>query len=78
MGQDIILCQITSQKTRKDRYCVELKRNATLDGTLKLDSYIRANMIFTAHKSQIYKIICSVKDDDYHKVIRIIQELISR
>ena len=51
MGEDILLCQITSKKIRKDKYSIEIKENETIDGSLQIDSYIRANMIFTANKT---------------------------
>lgn len=55
MGDDILLCQITSKKIRKDQYTVEIKKDETIDGSLQIDSYIRSNMIFTSSKSQIVK-----------------------
>ncbi len=78
MDEDILLCQITSQKIRKDKYCVEIKKNETIDGTLKIDSYIRANMIFTANKTQILKKFCGVKDKEYKEVVNIINNLIKK
>ena len=78
MDEDILLCQITSQKIRKDKYCVEIKKNETIGGTLKIDSYIRANMIFTANKTQILKKFCRVKDKEYKEVVNIINNLIKK
>ena len=78
MVEDIVLCQITSQKTRKDDYALEVKRNETLDGSLQIDSFIRANMIFTASKSQILKKICRLNDKRYNDVVEIINNLIKR
>ena len=48
MGDDITLRQITSQRLRKDEYSIELKQADSTYGTIMIDSYIRANMIFTA------------------------------
>ena len=68
MSNDIILCQITSQRLRKDEYSVELKQVDTIDGTLQIDSYVRANMIFTASKAQVHRKLCKVRDDKYRQV----------
>ena len=78
MGDDLILCQITSKKIKKDKFSIELKKSETINGTLFIDSYIRSNMIFTANKKQIIKKICEVKDQKYKKVIVKIQEIISK
>jgi mRNA interferase MazF len=78
MGEDILLCQITSKKIRKDDYAVELKKDDTLDGSLQIDSLIRANMIFTASKSQIQKRICRIKDRHYEDVVDIIRGIIRK
>ncbi|MDO8633827.1 MAG: type II toxin-antitoxin system PemK/MazF family toxin [archaeon] len=53
---DLILCQITSRQT-KDNYSIPLSEKEFKSGTLKQDSNIRPNKIFTAHNSIIdYKI----------------------
>lgn len=78
MNEDILLCQITSQRIRKDRYCVEIRKDETIDGSLRIDSYIRTNMIFTANRKQILKRICRVKDKEYEDVVDIINDLISK
>ena len=39
MGEDIILCQITSRKIPADPYCVKIKRDETIGGSLLMDSY---------------------------------------
>ena len=78
MGEDLLLCQITSRKIRKDKYSVELGKNDTVGGSLQIDSYIRANMIFTASKAQIFKKICRIKDTQYNEVVNIISNLIRK
>lgn len=78
MGEDIVLCQITSRNIRKDLYCVGIGKKDTLDGSLLIDSFIRVNMIFTADKSQIQRKICSIRDEDYSKVVDIINRLIAK
>lgn len=78
MGDDILLCQITSKKIRKDQYTVEIKKEETIDGSLQIDSYIRSNMIFTSSKSQIVKKVCRIKDNKYKKVTDIIFSIITK
>lgn len=51
-GDDIILCQITSQN-HHDRYAIALTDRDFLEGGLKVNSYIRPNRIFTADTSLI-------------------------
>ncbi len=78
MDDDILLCQITSKKIRKDQYTVELKKDETINGSLHIDSHIRSNMIFTASQSQIVKKICRIKDSQYKKVTDIIINIITK
>jgi len=78
MGDDIMLCQITSQRLRKDEYSVELKPADTTDGTIMIDSYVRANMVFTAAKAQIRRKLCRAKDDKYRQVVTAIMRLIEK
>jgi mRNA interferase MazF len=78
MDEDLILCQITSQKIKKDNFSIELKKDETIKGTLFIDSYIRANMIFTANKIQIIKKICELSSKKYNLVISKIKEIISK
>ena len=76
MREDIILCQITSQQIQKDQYSIELRQNQIQEGNLMINSYIRANMIFTSHKSQILKKIGKVSDEVYRKVTSTILEIV--
>jgi mRNA interferase MazF len=55
-GDDIILCQITSQQI-KDTYAIPLRESDLVNGNMKNKSNIRPNRIFTADKNIIlYKI----------------------
>ena len=55
-GNDIILCQITSQ-LNKDNYSIIVNENDFKEGNLKQISNIRPNRIFTADTSIIlYKV----------------------
>lgn len=78
MRKDLILCQITSKNIQDDEFCVELEKDEPNEGTLAIDSYIRTNMLFTAAKFQIIKKICSLTDEKYEKVIRKINQIISK
>ena len=78
MKEDILLCQITSQRIQKDQYAIELKQNQIQEGHLMIDSYIRANMIFTAHKSQILKKIAETPNEIYTKVTSTVLEIITK
>ncbi|MFO8051871.1 MAG: type II toxin-antitoxin system PemK/MazF family toxin [Thermoplasmatota archaeon] len=78
MGEDIILCQITSKRIVKDSYSIEIGKDDTIDGSLQIDSYVRANMVFTASKKQIIKRICSIKGNNYNEVIKIIYDIIAQ
>ncbi|MFH1225584.1 MAG: type II toxin-antitoxin system PemK/MazF family toxin [Candidatus Diapherotrites archaeon] len=49
-GNDIILCQITSGQAA-DRYSIPLTESEFTSGTLKQESNIRPNKIFTADSS---------------------------
>ncbi|MES2023057.1 MAG: type II toxin-antitoxin system PemK/MazF family toxin [Patescibacteria group bacterium] len=74
-GDDIILCQITSQ-TIKDKYSIMLKKEDFSDGNLSINSNIRPNRIFTTDKSLILYKVGSVKDSKIEEVIEKIIEII--
>ena len=77
MGQDILLCQMTSRRLSADTYSVEVAKHDTQDGTLHIDSYVRANMLFTAESSQIVRKICRLKTAKYSEIVRKIVKMIS-
>ena len=78
MGEDILLCQITSQQLQKDNHSFELRSKDTVDGTLHIDSYIRTNMIFTASKAQIRRRLGMIKNDVYAQVVNRVIHLITK
>jgi len=78
MGEDIILCQITSKRIVKDSFSIEIGKDETNDGSLQIDSYVRANMIFTASKNQVTRRICSIKESKYNEVTKKIFDIISK
>jgi len=51
-GDDLILCQITSQAHRDD-YSISLDQDDFQSGQLSLQSYIRPNRLFTVERSVI-------------------------
>jgi len=72
-GDDIILCQITSQQT-KDKYAITIKDSDFKTGKLPISSNIRPNRIFTADKNIIIRKATSINEE---AVIRVIQKIIS-
>lgn len=50
----------------------------TSEGNLKINSYVRANMIFTAAINQIMRKMCKVNDKKYSAVVQIINRMINK
>ena len=67
-GDDILLCQITSQK-HNEKFAVSLKKEDFIVGTLPVDSYIRPTRIFTADKNLIIRTAGTVSNEITNKVI---------
>ena len=68
-GDDIILCQITSQQT-KDKYAIAIKESDFKLGILPTPSNIRPNRIFTADKNIIIKKASSLNESAVNSVIQ--------
>ena len=68
-GDDIILCQITSQLVA-DNYSVPLYSSDFSEGSLKKTSNIRPNRLFTADKNIIIRTIGKIKPDVYNQVVK--------
>lgn len=75
-GDDIILCQITSQ-TIKDKYSISLKKTDFVVGNLLVNSNIRPNRIFTADKNIILYKVGNIKESKTKEVIQKIIEIIN-
>ncbi|MBN1366124.1 MAG: type II toxin-antitoxin system PemK/MazF family toxin [Syntrophaceae bacterium] len=75
-GNDLILCQITSQNIR-DAFSISLNNDDFVDGSLKQPSNIRPNRIFTADKSIILYKIGSVTKSKITSVIDKIFEILN-
>lgn len=76
-GNDIILCQITSQQT-KDAYAISLTDSDMINGSLKKSSNIRPNRIFTADKNIILYKIGSIASAKYQEVRNKIIEILDQ
>ena len=76
IGDDIILCQITSQNV-KDSYAISLTNKNFASGSLHKKSNIRPNRIFTADKNIILKKVGEIKNTKTFEVSQIICDLIS-
>lgn len=74
-GDDIILCQITSQQAW-DSFSVPIDAKNFLSGSLPVASNIRPSRIFTADKSIILKKAGTLTPTTYNKVVNIIHSLI--
>lgn len=73
-GDDIILCQIASQFI-KDSSAVFLTGGDFRDGTLKADSYIRPNRLFTADKRIIAYKTGTISAAKYQEVFDMLTNL---
>lgn len=74
-GNDIILCQITSQ-AKKDQYTIELNGSDFKDGALRRSSNIRPNRIFTADETIIMYKLGSIQPEKYLEVRNMIIRLL--
>ena len=66
-GDDLILCQITSQRIR-DRYAVSIEENDFETGTLRQKSNVRPNRIFTADRHIVLYRVGYLKPDKVSEV----------
>jgi mRNA interferase MazF len=74
-GNDLILCQITSQRIR-DRYAVLIDENDFETGTLRQRSNVRPNRIFTADRHIILYPVGHLKPDKLKEVIERIVDIL--
>jgi mRNA interferase MazF len=73
-GDDLILCQITSQ-SRRDGYSVSLASGDFERGHLNVDSFIRPNRLFTVEQSVVLYSAAKVKISKLNEVRAKIREL---
>jgi mRNA interferase MazF len=76
-GDDIILCQITSQNTR-DNYAIGLTDDDFANGSIRRISNIRPNRIFTADQSIIQRKIGLIKKEKIKAVIDKIIDILQK
>jgi len=72
-GDDLILCQITSQSIR-DRYAVSIDKSDFETGTLMRKSNVRPNRIFTADR---HIILYRVSHLEHEKINPIIDRIVN-
>ena len=73
-GDDLILCQITSQ-ARRDLYSILLVDGDFERGRLTVDSFIRTNRLFTVDQSVILYSAAKVTTSKLSEVLAKIREL---
>lgn len=76
-GDDLILCQITSQFI-KDNYAISLTDKDFAKGSLKQQSNIRPNRIFTTDNHIVLYKVGSLKTEKLNEVIEKIVKIIQR
>ena len=74
-GEDIILCQVTSQFVRDD-YAIGLNNSDFIEGSLNKPSNIRPNRLFTGEKSIILRKIGTVKPEVFEHVVDKLFEIV--
>src|SRR6056297_2341853 len=74
-GDDVILCQITSQNVQ-DNYAIQIKDKDFKTGELKQVSNIRPNRIFTADKNIVLYKAASLNDKKFNEVLDRLIEII--
>ena len=76
-GDDLILCQITSQKIA-DRYAITLESSDFSEGGLNQTSNIRPNRLFTADREIILYKAGQLKTEKLNEAIAKIVEIIQQ
>lgn len=74
-GEDFIMLQITSQNV-KDNYAVSLAASDFASGTLKVDSNIRPNKIFTLNRRLILYKVGHLGEQKMQECIRSVCDII--
>ncbi|MDJ1178112.1 type II toxin-antitoxin system PemK/MazF family toxin [Roseofilum sp. BLCC_M91] len=74
-GDDVILCQVTSQKI-SDRYAITLETDDFSEGGLNQNSNIRPNRLFTADRGIILYRAGKLKPEKLNEAIAKILEII--
>ena len=67
-GENVILCQITTKRRSIQKYEISLPKGACT-GDIRFNSFVYVDMIFTLHKSLIYKKIGEVNNSKIKDII---------
>ena len=67
-GENAILCQITTKQRTIQKYEISLPKETCI-GDIRFDSFVYVDMIFTLHKSLIYKKIGEVDNLKIKEII---------
>jgi mRNA interferase MazF len=73
-GDDLILCQITSQ-ARSDGFSISLGSSDFSHGRLPVASFIRPNRLFTVEKSVILRTAGQLRDDKLKAVLAAVRQV---
>jgi len=74
-GDDVILCQITSQTVR-DAFAISLRETDFASGSLKKASNIRPNRLFTANRALIVTAVGRINHTALRSVIEAIVRIV--
>ena len=74
-GDDLLLCQITSQRVR-DSYAIPLEDKDFETGGLKQKSNVRPNRLFTADQHIVLYTVGHLRNEKIREVIRKIVEIV--
>jgi mRNA interferase MazF len=76
IGDDIIVCQITS-KSKSDPFSLPLSTHDFISGGLPVDSFIRPNKIFTADKNIILSVAGHLSQNKINDTLNAVITIIS-
>lgn len=75
-GDDLILCQITSQ-ARYDGFSVSLNAADFSSGSLPVASFVRPNRLFTVEESVVVRVAGRVKPNKLQEVLAAARRILS-
>ncbi len=75
-GDDVILCQITTQY-KKDRYAIAIEELDFETGSLKQNSNVRPNRVFTADYHIIKYKVGNLKSEKMEEIIKKLIEILT-
>jgi mRNA interferase MazF len=75
-GDDLILCQITSQNVKSDQYSVGISSSDFVSGGLSVDSYARPNRLFTGDSSIVIKSAGLLSEGKLIEIINVLIDII--